>query len=416
MEERDRLADRRGSRSARSAAARGRDRPKRQDDASREQTTQRNLLSQIERDVVSVGDLQAELAFDLVDLGVEQILEEIRAIDVDQTPEPVSASVDLGDDRIIEESIVIDVDQTLESTSILHVDRAEQTGVPVEDTPAREADPVVAPTPDLGADNTPEVEAESEGDPAPEPTGDVFYGSGFPGGSRILDLLLSYEYHVVTDIWTRTLPVIADPRLKTVDTPKELLRRRILRCYTRPPHHFLDLHRHGDDVEGGWWDLAGYTGLHRLSELDYGGVDHVLISAFVERWHPETNAFHFSWREISITLHDVEHILSIPIDGVGVAGLWTMEELDQLAADLFGIEPVIALVARKAGGFHFEDIRGREVLAEEPGAPEVHVLGYFEEMITVGADNKRLAAVYLYVLFGTTLFPDKTTNRVSVTP
>ncbi|CAI0560287.1 unnamed protein product [Linum tenue] len=44
-------------------------------------------------------------------------------------------------------------------------------------------------------------------------------------------------------------------------------------------------------------------------------LDMALLSALVERWQPDTNTFHMPFGEISILLHDVHHILRIPVDG-----------------------------------------------------------------------------------------------------
>jgi len=40
-----------------------------------------------------------------------------------------------------------------------------------------------------------------------------------------------------------------------------------------------------------------------------------LISAFVERWHRETNSFHLPVGEMTITLDDVSSLLHLPILG-----------------------------------------------------------------------------------------------------
>ena len=57
------------------------------------------------------------------------------------------------------------------------------------------------------------------------------------------------------------------------------------------------------------------TSLHILPQLLFEVVDHTLISAFVERWHPETNSFHMPFGEMMITLHDVFYILTLRPDG-----------------------------------------------------------------------------------------------------
>ncbi|MCH99204.1 serine/threonine-protein phosphatase 7 long form-like protein, partial [Trifolium medium] len=40
-----------------------------------------------------------------------------------------------------------------------------------------------------------------------------------------------------------------------------------------------------------------------------------LISAFVERWHPETSSFHMSFSEMTITLDDMACLLHLPVRG-----------------------------------------------------------------------------------------------------
>ncbi|EXB26148.1 hypothetical protein L484_010465 [Morus notabilis] len=49
-------------------------------------------------------------------------------------------------------------------------------------------------------------------------------------------------------------------------------------------------------------------------------LDRALISALVERWRRETNTFHFSVGEMTITLKDVALILRLAIDGEPVTG------------------------------------------------------------------------------------------------
>ena len=44
-------------------------------------------------------------------------------------------------------------------------------------------------------------------------------------------------------------------------------------------------------------------------------MDSALISAFVERWHPDTNTFHMPWGEMTIMLHNVQCILDNGIEG-----------------------------------------------------------------------------------------------------
>ncbi|KAH7859225.1 hypothetical protein Vadar_033350 [Vaccinium darrowii] len=47
-------------------------------------------------------------------------------------------------------------------------------------------------------------------------------------------------------------------------------------------------------------------------------ADTLIVSAFVERWHPETNSFHFDFGETGPTLDNVEQLLGIPTYGLAV--------------------------------------------------------------------------------------------------
>ncbi|KAL0449544.1 UNVERIFIED_CONTAM: Serine/threonine-protein phosphatase 7 long form [Sesamum latifolium] len=62
----------------------------------------------------------------------------------------------------------------------------------------------------------------------------------------------------------------------------------------------------------------GFFGVYRCGRLVY---DCHLITALVERWHPETFTFHFHVEEATITLQDVQVIWVLPIDGVPITGL-----------------------------------------------------------------------------------------------
>ena len=48
---------------------------------------------------------------------------------------------------------------------------------------------------------------------------------------------------------------------------------------------------------------------------NYEHVDERLVSTFIERWNPETNSFHMSFGEMTITLADVFFIMGINIEG-----------------------------------------------------------------------------------------------------
>ena len=58
---------------------------------------------------------------------------------------------------------------------------------------------------------------------------------------------------------------------------------------------------------------AGFKGLFKVPNLE---VDHVLITALVERWRPKTHTFHLLHGEMGITLQDIEVMLGVLVDGL----------------------------------------------------------------------------------------------------
>ncbi|XP_028071598.1 uncharacterized protein LOC114273961 [Camellia sinensis] len=64
-----------------------------------------------------------------------------------------------------------------------------------------------------------------------------------------------------------------------------------------------------------WRHLVEQSGLSVLVDHTYRHGNRVTISAFVERWHPETNTFHMPDGEMTVTLDDVQTILGIPVTG-----------------------------------------------------------------------------------------------------
>ncbi|CAL1378025.1 unnamed protein product [Linum trigynum] len=58
------------------------------------------------------------------------------------------------------------------------------------------------------------------------------------------------------------------------------------------------------------------SGLPHLVDITFQSeLATALISAFVERWKPNTNTFHMPFGEMTILLHDVAHILNIAVEG-----------------------------------------------------------------------------------------------------
>ncbi|CAL2252354.1 unnamed protein product [Prunus armeniaca] len=63
------------------------------------------------------------------------------------------------------------------------------------------------------------------------------------------------------------------------------------------------------------------SGLEQLIRCSYRNANKIVVSIFVERWHPETNTFHMPFGEMTITLDDVSYILGIHVPGAAIAPL-----------------------------------------------------------------------------------------------
>ncbi|MFQ6637975.1 hypothetical protein Gotur_013133 [Gossypium turneri] len=80
-------------------------------------------------------------------------------------------------------------------------------------------------------------------------------------------------------------------------------------------------------------EQAGFesAALIRSSDLRYD-----LLSALVERWHPETHTFHLPCGECTLTLEDVAKQLGLPIDGIPVMGVSSFTDPGALCYELLG--------------------------------------------------------------------------------
>jgi hypothetical protein len=78
-----------------------------------------------------------------------------------------------------------------------------------------------------------------------------------------------------------------------------------------------------------FWDVVDASGLRPLLETNYNNVDWGILTAFSERWHPETGTFHLPVGEMTITLDDVSCLLHIPISGKMLNHVGTACKVDE---------------------------------------------------------------------------------------
>src|SRR3954467_2347021 len=90
-------------------------------------------------------------------------------------------------------------------------------------------------------------------------------------------------------------------------------------------------------------DAVRGSGLSGLCMTGYTTISHGMQGAFVERWHKETSSFHLPVGEMTITLHDVQCLLHLPIRGALLTHSRIQRvEASQWMALYLGMEPEVA--------------------------------------------------------------------------
>ncbi|XP_012830041.1 PREDICTED: uncharacterized protein LOC105951197 [Erythranthe guttata] len=143
--------------------------------------------------------------------------------------------------------------------------------------------------------------------------------------------------------------------------------------------------------------MTGFTRImYPLARCYLSGLDTPLLFAFVERWQPETNSFHMSWGEMTITLHDVQMILGANVEGRVVVPRY--DEVIERTNCVYLLSEVLNLEFEeideswKRGGPTWRMIQGQLLIPDTP--------------------MRRRVQIYLVFLLGSILFPDKTCDRV----
>ncbi|GAU48768.1 hypothetical protein TSUD_406110 [Trifolium subterraneum] len=205
---------------------------------------------------------------------------------------------------------------------------------------------------------------------------------GWPGGPLDTSLLTRYADHVARYIWFGT---------ERIEGPKPELRIASL----------------------GWLDESGLKWLERTS---LSKVDPQILSAFTERWHPETSSFHMPFGEMTITLDDVACLLHIPVRGIFYTPRpVSMEEAAALATELLGVpyEEAYLETSRQRGGTFTQ----QPVSMEEAAALATELLGVPYEEAYLETSRQRggtfTQQAYLLLLVGCTILTDKSYTRVN---
>lgn len=141
--------------------------------------------------------------------------------------------------------------------------------------------------------------------------------------------------------------------------------------------------------------------LYPLRSSSYKVANRILISAFVERWHPETTSFHMPFGEMTITLDDVEKMLRLPIVGKPMtATALNYNDTCHYVSDQLGIG---------IGRVQTELSKNKGLL--------LRTQWIIDNLSREGSDREKVQPVqaargYLLVLLGCTLFQDRSGDKV----
>ncbi|CAH9080084.1 unnamed protein product [Cuscuta epithymum] len=143
-------------------------------------------------------------------------------------------------------------------------------------------------------------------------------------------------------------------------------------------------------------ELVKRAGFGHLRLIPAISLDNPLISALVERWRRETNTFHFTVGEMTVTLEDVAYLVGLPVDGEPVIGV-TYTSCEAVCLKYLGKSPDSGYTS---GG--------------------MVKLSWLKETFSICPEGASLEDIehhtraYLLYLIGSTIFSTTTGNKVPV--
>ncbi|KAF3625672.1 putative caffeoylshikimate esterase-like [Capsicum annuum] len=143
-------------------------------------------------------------------------------------------------------------------------------------------------------------------------------------------------------------------------------------------------------------ELVRKAGFGYLRMIPAISLDNPLISALVERWRRETNTFHFTIGEMTVTLEDVAYLLGLPVDGEAVIGV-TYTSCEAVCIRLLGKAPDSGYMS--GGMVKLSWLKENFSHCPEDASIE---------------DIERCTRAYLLYLVGSTIFSTTTGNKVPV--
>lgn len=143
-------------------------------------------------------------------------------------------------------------------------------------------------------------------------------------------------------------------------------------------------------------ELVKKAGFGYLRMIPAISLDNPLISALVERWRRETNTFHFTVGEMTVTLEDVAYLLGLPVDGEAVIGV-TYTSCEAVCIRLLGKAPDSGYTS--GGMVKLSWLKETFSQCPEDASME---------------DIERHTRAYLLYLVGSTIFSTTTGNKVPV--